>query len=75
MSESKLVEIEDIAGRVHWVNPVHVTGIEPQSAQAIRNSGTRCIVWVVGHAGYNTYQIRSPKSAAEVAEHINKNYE
>jgi hypothetical protein len=63
----RFVEIED-----HWVNPDHVTSIQPQSSEQIRNSGHRCLVWVVGNEGYHTYSIRSTKSASEVAALINQ---
>ena len=63
----RLIEIEG-----HWVNPDYVTAIEPQN---IRNSGIRCLVWVVGNSGYNTFSIRSTKGASEMAEYINKTEE
>ena len=57
-------------GGDHWVNPDHVTSIEPLSAEY---ETLKCKVWVKGHSGYGTYSIDSTKSAALVAAFLNQN--
>ncbi len=52
---------------VHWVNPTHVTSIEPYTP----NSRLACKVWVRGHSGYGTYSIDSTETPKTVAAHLN----
>jgi len=64
-----MVKLTNENGRVHWVNPAHVTHIEPIKYSS-GNKATH--LWVVSHSGYGTTRIVFKGDVAdELAEKIN----
>lgn len=59
----RLVPIQDDRGMTHLVNPEYVTAIESEKFDNGRNWRK---VWVVGHAGYQTFSIISNLSVEEL---------
>jgi len=53
-----------------WVNPKYVTSVTRAEFNSMPDIRSR--IWVVGNAGYGTYEILSNLTPREVAEKINK---
>jgi len=59
-----------------WVNPRYVTAIKelPRSSDLTNEAGIKYMseVWVVGNAGYNTFNVYSCMPAKEIAIKLNE---
>jgi hypothetical protein len=71
----KLVSIRDADDKEHFVNPEFVTAIKAVSRYRNGNQNDRYTmreVWVVGNAGYGTFQIETLEKAEELAIRLEK---